>query len=199
MCELKLYSLNSSKLLLVRRDREIFYVQDYCLLYVLSYNPHDTVRDIKLKLQVTMLILCQMILLFDGKALKDSQELSECGVCNESTVILNMTLLRENKFFTRGLCVALNFEIQSEDSVSSIKTVIQKQKDIDLHGHEIVVIPLHGTGFTTIEDNKPLPYFQLRSPLYCIPKPWPHVLINVNNQLTGKTITVEAYPYHHRP
>ena len=50
MCELKLYSLNSSKLLLVRRDREIFYVQDYCLLYVLSYNPHDTVRDIKLKL-----------------------------------------------------------------------------------------------------------------------------------------------------
>ena len=57
-------------------------------------------------------------------------------------------------------------------------------------------MPLCETRFITIEDNKPLPYFQLRNPLYCIPKPWPHVLINVKNQLTGKTITVEAYPFH---
>ena len=129
MCELKLYSLNSSNLLLVRRDREIFYVQDYCLLYVLSYNPHDTVRDIKLKLSNNAHIMSNDTL-FDGKTLEDSQELSECGVCNESTVISNITFFHEYilKVFHKGSVCSIELQIQYEDSVSSIKTLIQKKE-----------------------------------------------------------------------
>lgn len=132
------YRSEFTQLLLVRRDSDIFYVakgHKLCLIHVLSYNPHDTVKDIKLKLQETY-ESCQITLLFDGKTLQDSQELSKCGVCKESMVVFKLMPIPERYSPSFG------------------------------------------------------------NPSYCVPKQWPLVLINVKNGLTGKTTTVEAYPFH---
>ena len=64
-------------------------MQDHGSLHVLSYDPCDTVKDIKLKLQETH-VTKMSILMFDGKTLEDSQELSKCGVCKESTVVFKV-------------------------------------------------------------------------------------------------------------
>ena len=210
MCELE-YFKSYTKLLLVRQGSDIFYVEIKFLskISVLCHNPRDTVRDIKLKLQETnlKLDLCKMKLLFDGKTLEESQELSNCGICKESTVVLDIVYAiskydkNDFKVFHKGSVCSIELQFHSRESVRNIKALIQKQLDVDLHDHDIVgtfCIPLYdGTSFTTLEDSKTLTdYASFRKPLYCVPKPWPQVLVNVKNGLTGKTVTVEACPFH---
>ena len=100
------------------------------------------------------------------------------------------------KFFTGGL-FSIEVQCQYGGTVGNIKALIQKEKDVDLHDHEIVGVPLFETGLKTLKDSRPTRTIgYLREPLYCVTKPWPQVPINVKNGLTGKTITVEAYPFH---
>ena len=209
MCELDYFTFSIyAKLLLARQDSDIFYVETEFLsltnnIFVLCHNPHDTVRDIKLKLQETNLPLklCEMKLLFDGKTLEESQELSSCGICKESTVVLDIVFTISKYFqydfkvFHKGSVCSIELQFHSRESVRNIKALIQKQLDVDLHDHEIVLY--RGTSLTTLEDSMTLAdYAYFREPLYCVPKPWPQVLVNVKNRLTGKTVTVEACPFH---
>ena len=189
MCELEYFTFYA-KLLLARQDSEIFYVEIKFLskIFVLRHNPHDTVRDIKLKLQENNLPLevCKMKLLFDGKTLEESQELNNCGICKESTVVFKLDIAymmyekRKFKVFHKGSVCSIELQFHSRESVRNIKALIQKQLDVDLHDHEIVLY--RGTSLTTLEDSMTLAdYACFWTPLYCVPKPWPQVLIKVKN------------------
>jgi len=169
-----------SQFLLVRQDTDIFYVQDDGSLHVLSYDPCDTVKDIKLKLQETH-VTQKSMLMFDGKTLEDAQELSNCGVCKESTVIFkvmpeyrsggNFNKQYAIKVFHRWSVFSIEVQCQYGETVGNIKALIQKEKDVDLHDHEIVGVQLGGTGLKTLKDSRPARMIDnFRKPLYCVAK-----------------------------